>query len=223
MKEIEDGAENEPLDDDGRSTKASDKKKRAGRGDGKPAQVEANKKNKSITPQQHANELTLARQVQGKQPQMPPRETKSQRAVVAKPSMDDQSFGSQPPGDEQRRKKEKETQKKNGFNNENCSPNTGPTAPSHDYQSPPTSPTSPMNTPLHFGTTQPCAQGNKPLTTSAPASKKDASLYSGAAQGPGFGVQGNASMSAGHHTSQSPTTVAGPQIYPDRLVADGFF
>ena len=184
IKEIENGAEKKPLDDNGKATKKSEKKKNAGEGDGKPAQDEAEKENKRSTLQQQANELASARQ-----PRREPRETKPQSAEATKPFIDDKSLGRKLQGNQQREKKEEQTQSRDNFSNENRSPNTGPTASGgRDYQSPHASPTPQMNAPQHIQTASLLGTpGHMTPTTSAGSFKKvwDASLHFGANQGQG--------------------------------------
>ena len=221
IKEIENGAEKKSLEDNGRATKKSERKKKAGEGEGKPAQDEAEKENKSSTLQQQPNELASSRQPQREQFQTP-RETKAQCAEVTKRFIDDRSLGRKLQGNQQREKKEEQTQSGDNFSNENLSPNTGTTASGgRDYQSPHASPTPQMNAPQHIQT---ASLLGMPPTTSAGSFKKvwDASLHPGANQGQGPHIQGNGSIptnsvfphGAGYSSPQN-------QLHPDYTGGQG--
>ena len=195
IKDIENGAEKKPLDDNGKATKKSEKKKNAGEGDGKPAQDEAEKENKRSTLQ----------------------------------------------GNQQREKKEEQTQSRDNFSNENRSPNTGPTASGgRDYQSSHASPTPQMNAPQHIQTASLLGTpGHMTPTTSAGSFKKvwDASLHFGANQGQGPGqlrpdYTGDQGHSQGNMPHQSYAAQRSNQIQTkeehgkipiDKMTAKGMF
>ncbi len=210
---IEDGAEEAPGSEDDQVSQKSEKKKKGEKERGKPKQNKPRKKEDPITLKQQADKA--ASQRQGDQ-HHPPREAKPHGY------MGDESLGRR---HQQHAEKENEghgdlTQRRDGFNNENRSPNTGSTAPRDvGSQSPPTSPlTSQMNIPPHSGTTQLWglgAQGNVSPTTFAPTSFRqvwDDSLHYGTAQGRGRGNPGNGQMLTNPPTSQpfSPHPGTGP-------------
>ena len=132
-------------------------------------------------------------------------------------SSDDESVGGKPRHDQQRRRREQDqktgrnrekkgnqTQRRDGFNDENRSPNTSSAAPTgRGSQSLPTHSTSRMNIPLQSGTTQAWS----PQTTYAPTSLRqvwDASSHFGTAQARGRGIQRNKPTDGAYSSAQSP-------------------
>ena len=175
------------------TSKNLEKKKKAGKEGSKFAGEKSKSKDKPQTLKQQAESVPLS---QGEPPQPPSRERKPQNVHLTKSDTGDESFGEKPRdgqqqacrepdqhAERQRQEKEKEKQWRDGCNNENRSPNTGPTAPGGTgNQSPPTSPSTPqMNTPQYA------------RTTSSPTVRQvlNASRNSSAMQGQVSGVHRN--------------------------------
>ena len=132
--------------------------------------------------------------------------------------VDDKSAGGKPRDDQQRRRREQDqktegnreekgnrVQRRDGFNNDNRSPNTISAAPTgRSSQNLPTHSTFQMNIPPQSGTTQAWS----PQTTSAPTSLRqvwDPSSHFGTAQAHGLGIQRNMPPTGGAYSSaQSP-------------------
>ena len=205
-------------EDHDRASQKSEKKKK-GEKPKQDKQDKTRKKEDPITLKKQADKA--ARQQQGDQ-HHPPREVKPQEKGVTETYMADESLGRR---HQQHAEKKSEghgdlTQRRDGFNNENQSPNTGSTPPRDvGSQSPPTSPlTSQMNIPPHSGTTQSWglgAQGNvSPTTFAFPSLRQvwDDSLRYGTAPERGRGNPGNGPMLTNPPTSQpfSPHPGTGP-------------
>ena len=212
-KEIEGGAEI-PRDGAKRISTSSDdnhdpisknleKKKQAGKESSKVAQEKAKSKEK---PQTLKEQAKPGPPPQAEPPQPPSRETKPQNVHLTGSGMGGESFGGKPRDDQQqagreqdqhsrqRQEKGKEKPWRDGCNNENRSPNTGPTAPGGTgNHSPPTSPSWP-----------PITEGGMPPTTSSSFRQVlSDSRNSGAMQGQVPGDHRNNSVPTHPVSSQS--------------------